>query len=186
LQEFLTDKFLERNLVHRYDPRKGRFRTLILTALDNFVKSALRKSTAKKRAAIATVSIEDDQLDCVADQPQDTSEFDTEWALQVIRQVLEKVETESRLKGQDHYWILYERRVLDPAITGTKPPEYISMLEELGFTSATVAANALQTVQRRVRRVAEQIVAEYELSSGDVENELRALRGILSRSSSPS
>ena len=50
IQGFLSAKVLEDGLVSRADPRKGKFRTILLTALDNYVIGVIRHDGAKKRS----------------------------------------------------------------------------------------------------------------------------------------
>ena len=50
LQEFVLAKVLEKNLVGQADQARGRFRTFLLTSLDNFVVGQLRHQSAQKRS----------------------------------------------------------------------------------------------------------------------------------------
>src|SRR3954452_18501690 len=45
VQGFLTDKVLEQDLIRQADRGRGRFRTFLLTALDNYVTSHVRRET---------------------------------------------------------------------------------------------------------------------------------------------
>ena len=49
VQEFVTSKILEKDLIARADQQLGKLRTFLLTALDRFVKNKLRDRRAKKR-----------------------------------------------------------------------------------------------------------------------------------------
>src|SRR5689334_10019220 len=51
LQSFIASKFLEADLVGAADRSRGKFRTLLLTALDRFVISHHRGQYAEKRGA---------------------------------------------------------------------------------------------------------------------------------------
>src|SRR5258708_6679268 len=55
LQSFLASKIIEQGIIERAAKEKGKFRTFLLTALDRFLVSEVRKENAQKRGAAATV-----------------------------------------------------------------------------------------------------------------------------------
>ena len=71
LQGFVSQKILEHNLLQAADRTKGKFRTLLLTALDRYVISHRRQLSAAKRGAACTVSLDD---------PGDSQAPGAEWA----------------------------------------------------------------------------------------------------------
>ena len=60
VQGFVTNKVLERDLIQRAEPERGRFRSLLATALDNYVSSVRAKQGAAKRKADRAKSLDDD------------------------------------------------------------------------------------------------------------------------------
>ena len=58
LQSFIADKVLERNLIGAAEPAKGRFRGLLVAALDNYAANELRHRGTRKRAADRAVSLD--------------------------------------------------------------------------------------------------------------------------------
>ena len=51
MQAFLASKILEQGIIERAEKEKGKFRTFLLTALDRFLISEIRKDSAIKRGA---------------------------------------------------------------------------------------------------------------------------------------
>jgi RNA polymerase sigma-70 factor (ECF subfamily) len=83
LQSFLAAKIVEQALVAQAAPERGRFRTFVLTALDQFVVSHFRQQRAAKRFASVTVGADED-LDAPAPAAAPDAQFDVEWARNVL------------------------------------------------------------------------------------------------------
>ena len=49
-QDFFCERVLGKQLLRKYDPSKGRFRTFLLVAIRNYDNEQRRKKRAKKRA----------------------------------------------------------------------------------------------------------------------------------------
>jgi len=64
----VVERILEKELLAQANPTRGRFRTFLLNALDNFVISQRRKAQAQKRAPSGDV-LSVDELS-PADEPQ--------------------------------------------------------------------------------------------------------------------
>jgi len=109
--------------------------------------------------------------------PDQVDAFDLLWARQLMRLVLDRVREECEAANQAHYWGLFDRRLLSPALEGGKPTPYADCIGELGFASVAEACNALVTVQRRFRRALRASVAEY-VGQSDVEEEIAALHSV--------
>lgn len=95
-QSFIT-WLIHGGYLRRADPAKGRFRTFLLTYLDNYVANQKRKQSARKRGGGAIhVPAEfpsDTQRDAV--EPRDENspdrEFDRAWAMATFRAALDRL-----------------------------------------------------------------------------------------------
>ena len=181
LQGFLVSKFVSGQFLPGADQRKGKFRTYVLTALENYMKSAFRQEGAKKRRPEGGfVSIDDLQV-TPADDQQISDAFDSAWARKVIEEVLARMKQECLASGREAYWGAFEARVAAPILDGDEPPSIGVLIERYGFKSPMQASNAIVTTKRMFTRILYDVVEEYAGSKQNVEAEIRELRAILSR-----
>ena len=180
LQGFVSEKILQKNLIARADRDRGKFRTFMLYALDNYVVSAMRRASAKKRSPAegATVGL-DEHLDHVAADEGPSDVFDVAWARQVLAEVLSRMESECADSGRSDIWGVFECRVLKPMLDRGDPLPYEELVERFGLKSPAQASNVLVTAKRMFARILQSVVAEY--AGDDVEAEISELRLILSR-----
>jgi len=183
-QEFFAEVVLDRGLIQRADRDKGRFRTLLLTALDRFVTSDYRKRVAAIRRPEGGVL----PLDAMeADPPvpdrgmQPDEAFAFAWASQLLREALADVEAACRQAEQIEHWEVFRRAVAQPALEGTEAPSMATLCKELGIDGESRASNMNTTVKRRFRSVLHAKARELVASRDDVEAEIRDLFEILSR-----
>jgi len=177
-QEFVERKILTKTLAKSFDPQL-KFRTLLLTALDRFAKTWIRKRLAKKRNPDGGfVELDDAQ----ASTTESVHAGDLEWAHTVIQQALERVKSESERAGQEAYWGIFETRVVIPSMVGTPPPNYKTLVQRFGFQTPNEASNALLTTTRRFRRAVESVVREYAPGKEQAAMEIESLREILRES----
>jgi DNA-directed RNA polymerase specialized sigma24 family protein len=165
LQSFVLEKILERDLLQCVDAAKGKFRTFLLTSLENYVTSAGRKQHARKRAHEATAG--NSPVERV--EPPACDVFEVAWAQQVFSGALARMRQECVETGRGQIWQLFQRRIVSPLLHGAAPTDYEALLEEFGFASPEQAANALVTAKRHFKRVLTSIIGEYEEQSLDVE-----------------
>jgi len=97
-QSFFYEVVLGRELIKRADRTKGRFRNLLLTALDRYLVSMHRKETACKRIPQDKLfSLEDAgfrELPAVVDSMNSDEVFQYTWVCEMLDRILEKVEIE--------------------------------------------------------------------------------------------
>lgn len=181
IQGFISTKVLDGPLISRADPGRGKFRTILLTALDHYVISVIRREGAKKRSPEqGLVSIDDssDQFGAVQPPPDP---FDVAWAHEIIAEALRRVKAECTASGRSAYWSVFDCRVVAPILDGVEPLPYEQVVEKLGFKSPTEASNALVTAKRMFVRALHAVVAEYARDKGGTDREIEELRAILSR-----
>lgn len=180
LQEFLTSRVLEQDLVGRADRGRGKFRTFLLTALNRFVVSEFRREQAAKRGPHeSAVPLAPDAH--VPDPSQDGPDaFDLAWARHVLRLALARTRDECRALGRDDEWGVFEARVMLPALEGAPPVPLSQLVERYGFASMREGFNILATARRRFMRHLAEVVREYaDDDEDDVEDEIRRLWRIL-------
>ncbi|MBN2475456.1 MAG: hypothetical protein JXB62_12670 [Pirellulales bacterium] len=183
VQEFVTGKILEKDLIARADQRLGKLRTFLLTALDRFVKNQLRDERAKKRAPTdgAILSF-DDRYGGLPGGQQPSQIFDVAWAHGVIGEALDQMRQECEVSDRLEVWGVFECRVVKPILEGAEPVDYDQLVARFGFRSPTQASNILTTAKRMYARALRAAVGQYAESQQEIESELRELREILAQS----
>jgi len=186
-QDLTQDFFLvvlEGNLLERADPDRGKFRALLLKALNDFLSNARDKRRALKRGGdIQFVSWDD----WAAEAPSRLSIpgqavaslsaeriFDLRWAATVVERALRRLAEECQKHGR--------RRVFD-ALSGSLIAErgdvrLIDLGRQLGVTEAT-AKRLLHEMRGRYRGLLREEVADTVEELESVEEEVRYLCSVL-------
>jgi DNA-directed RNA polymerase specialized sigma24 family protein len=180
VQGFAQSKVLEGGLIARADREKGKFRTLLLTALDHYIADHYRRIGARKRCFERGVSAAVGPPG-TAGEPADA--FDVEWARATIDEALRRMQSECAAKGRPEVWGVFEHRVLAETLGGPAPLPYDEMVARFGFRSPAQASNVLMTAKRMFARALRSVLADYDRGDSDaIEAELRELLEILGRS----
>jgi RNA polymerase sigma factor (sigma-70 family) len=182
-QDFFVS-MIEGTLLQRANPTRGRFRTLLLTSLRNFLNDAHDKRSAHKRGGDRSfVSWEN----WMAETPSQLSVpmqllgswtperlFDIRWAATMVEQALNRLRGECEARGR--------RRVFD-SLSGSlsTDPGAISYEEigrQLDVTPLTVK-RLVYHLRRRYRALLREEVARTVEDEADIDEEIRYLCAVL-------
>jgi RNA polymerase sigma-70 factor (ECF subfamily) len=180
IQEFVTSRIIERDLLAGADRDRGKLRTFLLATLDRFLIDHLRRERAAKRSPDDPRRVQGLGAEEVADSPR-SDVFDEAWAREVIQWSIKWMRDECATSGRDDVWLLFEERILNPLLGGTPPTEYEVLVGRCGLTSASQASNVLITAKRMFARTLRAVVGQYSLGDEAVESEIRDLYTILAR-----
>ena len=184
-QGFFHDIVMGHHLIEQADQAKGRFRTLLLTALDRYVISVHRRQTAAKRHPTGgTISLDETQetvLSTAAQAMKPDEAFTYAWAVQLLQDVLAELREGCVRDGKEVHWELFDARVLAPIITGREPAALSELCARFGIATPVKAENMIVTVKRRFQAAMKHRVREYVSCDEEVDQEIRDLMGILSR-----
>ena len=182
-QEFFV-RLLNGNLLASAHPTRGRFRSLLLKALQNFLIDAHDKRSAQKRGGQMRFVSWDDW---VAEAPSQLSMpvqaveswpaerlFDARWAATVVEQALNSLREECEARGRG--------RVFD-VLQGTLTSEgegisFSRVAAELGVSEG-LARRLLSTLRQRYRSLLRREVARTVASEDELEDEIRYLCAML-------
>ncbi len=180
-QSFVIQRVLEKRLLTHADPKRGRFRTFLVSALSRFVLSELRRQNARKRSpAEGCVSLDllgERDLAHLATPAVEGSEL--HWAQAVIAGTLLNMRAECVQSGAMATWGVFEARVLCPILHDVAPADYAELVRRFDFASPTQTFNALTTAKRMFKRHLRLVIAQYSADDFEVEDELQALRRML-------
>lgn len=172
---------LEKNTLSRADQEKGKLRTFLLGAMQNFLlKQHERMSAIKRGGGKQIVSFDDQLIDAEAAMHatmhlSEVSSYDAAWASSVVarswKNVREKFATEGKREWFD---------ALKPLIAGGtgRAPQQQEVAERLG-TSVENLRVALSRLRERYRHALRAEVASTVSDPKDIDQELHYLYQVL-------
>lgn len=178
-QSFFAD-LLAKSKLAKSDPDRGRFRTFLLTSLQNFLKNEHRKNSAIKRGGQHSIL----SLDFEAAESQFSLEpvhertpqkaFDRNWALAVLNQVLQSLEQQYADSGKSE---LFD--ALKSHLVGEASVPYSALAVNLGMKEGAIKV-AMHRLRERYGQMLRLQIAKTIEDSADVDQELRYLFEVLS------
>jgi RNA polymerase sigma-70 factor (ECF subfamily) len=174
-QEFFA-RLLERKIIARADPQRGRFRSFLLTSLQHFLANEWQKQRTQKRGgAQRRLPLDFDSKDSqVSVEPAHdwTAErlFERQWALTLLDGVLADLRQEYEAAGRTRWF-----EQLKPFLAGdTKTAPYADAAAALQVSEGAVRV-AAHRLRKRYRELLRREVAQTVADDADVEDEIRAL-----------
>ena len=174
IQGFIADRVLESRLIEGADPAKGKFRSLLLAALNNYLTSAHRYDTAKKRSPEGSVVAIEAAAEHLRSDDDPSAVFDRAWAVQLLAKTQQVMQAECQRTHRADLWEAFRRRVLAPCYEGIEPISYEAMVVEFGFKSPQHASNTLVTAKRMFDRILRELIAAYAMPD-EIDDEVHDL-----------
>jgi RNA polymerase sigma-70 factor (ECF subfamily) len=182
----LTQEFFARLLEHRWlgqaDPKRGRFRTFLLSALSHFLNNEWDKARAQKRGgAVQLVPLQLEAAETrYSQEPADpvTPEqaYERRWAITLLDQVLQRLQEECDAAGKGELF-----HALKPSLVGDRDCQPYNKLAAEQRLSEGAVKIAVHRLRRRFRKLLRDEVANTVANSGEVDAELRHLVAVLAR-----
>jgi RNA polymerase sigma factor (sigma-70 family) len=189
-QDLTQDFFLmvlEGDLLKRADPNRGRFRSLLLKALQNFlVDNTIRKRARKRGGDMKFVSWDEWMAEAPSHLSVSAQEaekwpaekiYDVRWAATAVEHALRHLGEECEARGR--------RRVFDVLsdylAAERRDVSYQKLSKSLGVPEAAVK-RLVHQLRQRFRTLLRDEVAQTVEKPGDVDDELRYLCAALSAS----
>jgi hypothetical protein len=159
LQEFLTSRVLEKQLLAQAERGRGRFRWFLCTSLNNFLKDRRRAAAAQKAAPDRARGIEAGD-DPVSPGEEAGAEFEASWGLSVLAHAVRRMEAECQACGRADLWTAFQARA-GRIMQRQEPVSYAVLVEMLGARDEKQAANTWATAQAKFQRVLQQSLKEF-------------------------
>lgn len=175
-QGFFHEVVLNRHLVERAEPSKGRFRTLLLHALNQYVIDEQRRQTTRRQ--IPKEKLVPLDVAGLPELPEATGQLNPEesfnyaWKADLLERVLSEVKESYVSRGMETHWRLFHDRVVQPVLQDDQPPSLRELCSQHGIENAARASHMLDTVKRRLHTVLAKHVRQTVSCSEDVEDEL--------------
>ncbi len=177
-QAFFCDVLLARSLLSKADQGRGRFRTLLLSSVRNYLNDVHRRKTATKRMPQGSVRELAPLID-VGAEPSDRTGVSPERAFTMrfvagmIRSASERLQRSLAAEGDEASWEVFRLRVLAPALDGTIVG-YEEIAPRFGLAKGACAAKLLVAKRRFAALLMEELRDTVE-DPQDVANEIRDL-----------
>jgi RNA polymerase sigma factor (sigma-70 family) len=186
-QDFFV-KILEPGWLQHADPNRGRFRSLLLKSLQNFLINAAGRTHARKRGGEVKFISWDDWM---ADAPSQLSIsdraitslaperlFDLRWAVTVVEHALRRLREECESKGKRRLF-----HALSSHLTAERDEVSFAQLStELGIAESAVIKQ-LYNLRQRYRSLLRDEVAHTVADPAELEDEIRYLCAALAAGS---
>lgn len=175
------EHLLEKSMLAKADPQRGRFRSFLLTSFKNQLGLAHRKATAQRRGGGAQIISLDETAaeDCYVREPADAQDpgqlFERRWVLTLIELVLQRLESEYVASGKAAQFA-----AMKPYLTGDQGrATFAQLATQLGSTEGA-ARVAVHRLRQRYHELFRTEVAQTVTSAAELEEELRHIAGLFS------
>jgi len=169
-------QLIEKRRLTQADRERGRFRTFLLSAMQNFLRNELDRAQALKRGGgLEVISLdqqgaEEQVLHAAAKSLTPERLFEKRWASRLIELVLERLRTEFVADGQAD---LFDR--LEPHLWGdaTSVP-YAQLADEMNLSLSALKSTA-HRLRQRCRELLREEIAHTVATVADIDAEIRHL-----------
>jgi RNA polymerase sigma factor (sigma-70 family) len=174
-QEFFA-RLLEKQSLAAADPERGRFRSFILAAMNNFLAQEWEKARAKKRGGgVELISLDLAQAEQRYDLEPATSEtpdkdFDKKWALALLESVMVQLECEYVRESKAELFT-----ALKQTLTGSRESQpYAELAVTLGMNEGAIKV-VVHRLRKRYRELLQDEIANTVSSTEEIKEEMRHL-----------
>jgi len=185
-QGFFHEIVLKRQLVQRSDQAKGRFRSFLLHALNQYIINHRAKQTATiripqdKLVSLDTIDSSDLPEDMSACEPD--ASYNYAWISALLDQVLAAVKQSCSEEGLQTHWEILHARIVEPILTGAPATSLSEICTRLGIEDTRQASNMIITVKRCFREMLRKLIRNTVISSDQVDEELDEIIRFLPKS----
>lgn len=188
-QSFFHAVVLGRGLIERADQSKGRFRTFLLHALNQYLIDEKRKESTRGRIPpgklVPLEGVDPAALVPGASRLDPDQCFDYAWKADLIERALAELKCWYIDRGMDVHWRLFQERVLGPSLEGREAPSLGELCTRHGVDGEAKASNMLGTVKRQFQAILTKEVRQTVLSGEAAEEELGELFRFLKKERRP-
>ena len=184
-QGFFEEVVLERDLIQRAEQARGRFRTFLLAALEQYLARVHRKETARKRIPkdklVQLEHIDPGELPEPVDGLSPEQSFNYAWVSSLLDKLLAEVQAKCLADDKELHWQIFHERVLQPIMENTRALSLKEICDKYGIEDEKKASNMIITVNRRFRAALKRYLRRSVTRDVEVDEELRELMQIFSR-----
>jgi RNA polymerase sigma-70 factor (ECF subfamily) len=175
-------RFLEKDYLTRADQTRGRFRSLLVSSVENYLHHEHERSTAQKRgggAALVCLDAEAAELSFQESALTDESPaqaFEKRWASVLLEGVFRRLEREFAEGGKQDLFDLLQAHLWGDE----EALPYTELAAQLHTSEAAVKMAALR-LRRRFREILREDIAQTVATPDEVDDEIRHLMDVFSQ-----
>lgn len=185
-QGFLHEVVLNRKLVQRADQSKGRFRTFLLHALDQYLLNEKRRQTTRKRIPkgklVALDIVSPPALPEAVSRLNPEDSYNYAWTASMLDQVFSEVEERCLEDDLEAHWRVFQDKVVQPILGDTSPPSFADICEKYGIEDEKKASNMITTVKRRLQKALKEYLRNTATSDDEIHKEFAEIVQFFSKS----
>jgi DNA-directed RNA polymerase specialized sigma24 family protein len=176
VQSFLLSG-IEKRLFEKGNPVQGRFRSLLLSSLNNFLSNEHRSQSTQKRSpqegiiSLDQISALDNYDKFVKHNDNPEAIFHRSWISELILRTLVALDSEFRGSGKSVHCEIFRIRIVDPALKGIEPLSIKDLAKSFNLTEKEVA-NRLITARRAFQRLLRLEIKSYIDSEEEASEEI--------------
>lgn len=175
-QGFFHEVVLNRNLVQRADRSKGRFRSFLLHALNQYLINERDKKKARKRIPkdklVSLNSVDAPVLPQAVAQWSPEDAYNYAWLSSLLDRVLSDVERSCLAKDMEIHWKVFRDRVARPTLDNVPAPSLAEVCKRYDLRDPSQASNMALTVKRRFQAILRQHIRNTVVSEGRISEEI--------------
>ena len=178
-QGFFHEVVLNRNLLGRAEQCKGRFRSFLLHALNQYLIDRKREQKAHKRIPKdKLVSLDIAETPVV---PQTISRlgpeesFNYAWKSALLDRILSQVQIQCYEQDMEVHWKVFHGRVVRPILGNHQAPSLKEICAKYAIEDEVKASNMTITVKRRFRSALKKYIRSTVISENQTDDELKEI-----------
>jgi RNA polymerase sigma factor (sigma-70 family) len=181
LTQAYFSRLLEKNSLARADPNRGRFRTFLLSSMDNFLNNEWDRSNAQKRGGgLKAVSWEEaDAEGRYRNEPVEamTPEriFEKRWAATLLESVLQRMRNEFTANGRVELFEALKAHLWGEEVA----PSYAELATRLNMTTVAIKVT-VHRLRHRYRELLREEIGHTLATPAEVDDEIRHLISVMS------
>ena len=178
-QGFFHEIVLNLDLIQRADQSKGRFRSFLLFALNQYLMNQKRREDAQKRipkdkmVSLDTIGLPVLPQRIVDSGPEES--FNYAWVSNLLDQVLTEVQHKCCEQEMETHWCVFSERVVEPLLNSSTPPSLVDICAKYSIESEKKASNMIITVKRRFQATLKQYIRSTVASESEMAAELKEI-----------
>jgi len=178
-QGFLHEIVLNRGLIQRADQSKGKFRSFLLHALEQYLIDERQKQYAQKRIPkhklVSLDAIEAPVFPHINTDMTAEEFYNYGWMSALLDRVLSDVETKCNEQDMSINWNIFNDRVVQPILKQKAPPSLEDICKTYGIADRKKASNMMITVKRCFQAILQEHVRNTVISDDQTPEELQEI-----------
>ena len=178
-QGFFHEVVINRNLLQKTEQCKGRFRSFLLHALNQFLIDCKRRLMAHKNIPkeklVPLEIIEPPILPQTISKLGPEESFNYAWKSALLDRILLQVQTECSQEGMLIHWKVFNDRVVQPILENIEAPSLKEICSKYTIENEAKASNMAITVKRRFRSALKKYIRSTVISENQTDEELKEI-----------